>query len=378
MDAAPADYLSVRRNRGIDAYKLKAGMILQSCSGRNLGPAVIVDRYLEQFLIGDDMLRIEIADENLRYYTLAFLKSSLAQALLRQGKTGSVIDHISIMHVASIQIPLLSGIEFRAVSGAMRDACELKEKARLTLADAEMQYEASLPALNRMIPMASGWTIKSRKLTGRLDAASYDPLVSKVRKALLDAGGKPVKEVADALKTPGRYKRYYVSREHGTPILSGTQLLQHTPINLQFLAPRAVSNPKIFELKDGWIAYQAEGRAEETLGLPIVVSPDRRGWFANNHVGRLVPKAGVSGGWLYTALRTPHCQTQIKSLASGSVVDSTFPSDMETVILPPTAPGFEWSRVDEAWRDFAQVSNLENKSVRLLEKHLSEPELRLT
>jgi type I restriction enzyme, S subunit len=373
----PADFLSAKRSENIDSYRLKRGMLLQSCSGRNLGPAVFVDSYLTQFVLSHDILRIEIADEALRYYVLVFLKSSLGQAMLRQQKTGSVIDHISVEHIVDFDIPVLSEPDFTAVSRAMREACDLKEKARLTLADVQKRYEDALPKLNRRSPMSSGWTVKSRNLTGRLDASSYDPLVASVRTALLRIGGKRVDEVATVLKPPGRYKTTYVSANHGTPILSGTQLLQHTPINLQYLAARALTKRNDYEVHADWLAYQADGRAEETLGLPVMITPDRDGWLASGHVGRVVANDGINQGWLCAALRTAHCQIQIKSLASGSVVDSTFPSDMASVILPPSTLDTEWDRVVEAWHHFAQVTELENRAIRLLEKRLTQSELKL-
>src|SRR2546422_6560736 len=35
------------------------------------------------------------------------------------------------------------------------------------------------------------------------------------------------------------------------------------------------------------IAFQADGRFEEALGFPVMVTSDRDGWLASGHVGRL-------------------------------------------------------------------------------------------
>src|SRR5260370_24461382 len=144
----PADFLSAKRSVNIDSYRLTRGMLLQSCSGRNLGPAVFVHGYLTQFVLSHDILRIEIAEVDLRYYVLAFLKSSLGQAMLRQQKTGSVIDHISVEHVVDFQIPVLGEPDFIEVTLAMRRACDLKGKARLPLADSQKQNERTLPRIS--------------------------------------------------------------------------------------------------------------------------------------------------------------------------------------------------------------------------------------
>ena len=373
----PADYLSAGRSENIDSYRLKDGMLLQSCSGRNLGPAVMVDKYLAGFVLSHDVLRIEISDEPLRYYVLAFLRSSLGQALLRQQKTGSVIDHISVEHVTTLKIPILAKRDFQSISETMHEAVTLKQKSRVTLNEIQSKYESHLPKLKRKTDLSAGWTVKSRHLAGRLDAASYDPLVTNVRTSLHRLGGKRVDEVASVLKPPGRYKTTYVAPVHGTPIMSGTQLLQHTPINLQFIAARALRNKHDYEVRAGWLAYQADGRAEETLGLPVMVSPDRDGWLASGHVGRIIANKGINPGWLCAALRTPHCQIQIKALASGSVVDSTFPNDMESVVLPPPIEGIRWSRVTDAWFDFAKVTELENRAIKTLERKLMQSDLHL-
>jgi hypothetical protein len=49
----------------------------------------------------------------------------LGQALLRQNKTGSVIDHISVEHVVGMQMPMIRDEQFQAVSRYTRDATQL-------------------------------------------------------------------------------------------------------------------------------------------------------------------------------------------------------------------------------------------------------------
>lgn len=365
-----ADYLSAARNSKIDTYKLREGMILQSCSGRNLGPAVMVDKYLAEFLIGDDMLRIEVRDEDLRFYVLTFLRTHLGQALLRWGKTGSVIDHISDKHVSSMDIPLVPDRDLADISALMQRAVSTREKSRLTLNSVQQLYETRLPKLTRPKGTHLGWSIRKGSVGSRLDADSYDPLVEQVRRDLKALAALPLEQVATVMKPGGRYKTNYVSPQHGTPLLSGTQLLQHLPINLQYLAPSVLSRQQIYELEGGWLAYQADGRAEETLGLPVVITSDRDGWLASGHVGRIVPKPGTRLGWLYTALRTLHAQIQIKSRASGSVVDATFVEDMEQVILPPFFEDIAWQDVEDAWEGFAVSTQLENQAIRKLERLL--------
>lgn len=325
----------MKRSGDIERCKLRRGMLVQSCSGRNLGPAVFVDDYLAKFVIGSDMIRIEIDDHDLCCYVLAYLQSETGQQLLTQGKTRSVIDHLSRNHIANVEIPLIEHEVRAAIVHKMSEAIRLREEARLTLDAALFQYEQSLPKTKRAKPEKEGWTIHAKQLTGRLDADSYDPFVANTRKRLAEQGGVPVVSVATVIKPSGRYKTLYVDPAHGRPVLFGTQLLQVRPINLSYMPARAFKNPTAYEVRKGWLAYQADGQAEDALGLPVMITSDRDGWLASGYVGRLISKTRVGAGWLYLAARNWAAQIQLKSLASGSVVDSTFPWDMESVIVPP-------------------------------------------
>jgi hypothetical protein len=366
-----ADYVSSKRNPEIQTCRPKNGAILQTCSGRNLGPAVITDTYLERFAVGSDMLRIEIDDKVLRLYVLAYLQTRIAQALLTQGKTGSVIDHLSPDHIGALEIPLFENGIQQAVAAKMELSTKLREEARLGLAAALNQYEDTLPRPDRRAPLKSGWSLALSDVTGRLDAASYDPLAATVRDELRSAGGKPVATFATVLKPPGRYKTYYVAPDHGRPILSGAQILQCKPINLRFISERSFKDASDYQLRRGWIAYQADGRSEEALGIPILVTSDRDGWLASGHVGRLVPTNPEDSGWLYLAARTWCALIQVKALASGSVVDATFPADMNSVVLPPKTGIVNSAEIREMWDWFARAQQLEDEAVETLEKELS-------
>jgi hypothetical protein len=364
-----ADRLSVRRTRNLATYQVTQGTILQSCSGRNLGPAVFVDRYLESFTLSHDMIRIHVSDPGLRDYVLAFLNTPTAQALLRRDKTGSVIDHISPSHVAALEVPLFDE-RFRAQVGALLNrASQMREEARLQIRSVLDRYEQELPSPAGEEPRWSGWTQPSRSLFGRLDAACHDPFVVKTRRALSRAGGLRCNEVA-SVTMPGRYVRYYVEKQYGEPILSGRQLLQLLPVNLQYISSRSFSDASRYRLQEGWVALQAEGRAEERIAFPVMVTPDRNGWLANNHIARVVPRDGVEPGSLFVAMACQQVQRQVKALATGSVVDAVNVSDLREVILvlPNASLG---ASVRAAWGKFSAAQRLQDGAVAELETALS-------
>lgn len=53
-----ADRLSVTRTARLEDYLIQEGDILQTCSGRNLGPVTIADSYLTQSALSHDMIRM--------------------------------------------------------------------------------------------------------------------------------------------------------------------------------------------------------------------------------------------------------------------------------------------------------------------------------
>ena len=79
-----ADMLSARRSKDIDTYRLRKGMILVTCSGRNLGPTVYVDAFMAAFVLSHDMIRVEVEDETLRFYVLGLLGLATRPAIAPQ------------------------------------------------------------------------------------------------------------------------------------------------------------------------------------------------------------------------------------------------------------------------------------------------------
>jgi hypothetical protein len=137
------------------------------------------------------------------------------------------------------------------------------------------------------------------------------------------------------------------------------------------MSERAFDDVAPYELREGWSAYMADGRAEKGLGIVAYITRERDGWLASGHVGRLAPKEGVNPGALWLAARTAHVQAQLKSLASGSVVDSTFPVDMGGVILPPLDT-IDGESIVAAWDQFADAVELEEQATELVDTTMAE------
>ncbi|MFE7869483.1 hypothetical protein ACFUYE_03950 [Micromonospora humida] len=274
-----------------------------------------------------------------------------------------MIDHITVDHVAAIEVPILLSIR-QEIAEIMQRATTLREGARVRLHRLVDEFGKKLPDQGPSLRLSDGWTRRAAQLDRRLDAAYHDPSVSSIRSALSQSGGMTVAEVAGAF-IPGRYRRYYVEAEYGRPIVSGRQLLQTQPINLRHIAARSFDF-SLYELSESMLAFGAEGRAEERIAQPALITGERAGWLANNHVMRVRPLPGVNAGWLYLAFAVPQVQAQVKACSSGSVVDAVSPSDLSRVVLPPVDEE-RGAAALKCWRDFGAANHLEDRAIATLE-----------
>lgn len=360
----PADLLSANRTPELDALKIEPGVILVTRSGRNLGPCVLADEYLAGFIPSDDLLRVRIEDEDKRLFAFAFLSSPSGQDLLRQDRTGSVISHLSAGQVGNQTIPVLDAV-FDKVVELTRAAHELRGGARRALSAAVAAVDAASPS-HMAKPLSRGWTVKASALNGRLDAAFHQSWLQDLKSSIADGGGVRLGDVAHISKPGGRYKTNYVSISHGRPLLSGRQLLQFLPIGQKYLAESVLRDAGPYELQVGTVAFQADGRAEESLGQPVLITNERDGWLASGHVGRARPHNLDDAGWIWASMASRAVRAQIASVACGSVVDALYTDDIEALTLPPRS-AVDSAGVVEAWAHFDQANDLMDQAIGLIE-----------
>ncbi len=373
-------FLSRGRTADYDSYLLREGMLVVACSGRNLGPLAYVGRKLAQFSM-TDIMRVVAQDRGSAFYLLAYLLTPTGQALIRRGRTGTMVDHLGTDDLESIPVVWL-GDEGRAhVGGAMRRAEALLDEGRLALDDLEGDLHSrlglDLPVPERVYMESSGarcWEVHSSTLGGRLDAEFHSPRVRACR-AVLERLGAERLDVAARLRQLGRYKRYYVDRDHGCPILSGRQLLQLRPVNLKYISRRSFRRPEDFVIREGWTLVTCDGRAEEALGSPAYIHSVWDRWMADNHSIRAEPRQHVRPGYLYLALRSPYVQAQLKARAAGSVVDALDPQTIADVLLPMPAQEDRdqlGAQAEDAWEKIARAVRMQQTTVAKLERLIVE------
>jgi Type I restriction modification DNA specificity domain len=191
----------------------------------------------------------------------------------------------------------------------------------------------------------------------RLDASFYNRRVIQAR-AALDRCGMMIKtlgELTNAVFFPTRFKRIYVTADHGVPFLQGSHVVQFQPTDVKYLSRKVHKNMDALLIRAGWLLITRSG----TVGRVTVVPPEWDGWAASEHVFRVIPKVGSEcpPGYLAAFLSSPLGQAQLTAQIYGAVVDELTEEHVRSVRVPiPTTP--------EQRQEVMAVDQLAKKSVR--------------
>ena len=120
----------------------------------------------------------------------------------------------------------------------------------------------------------------------------------------------------------------------------------------------------------GMTIMAADGRAQGGQGSAALVTNERDGWLASEHVMRLTPRPGVRPGLVLLALAAAQSKVQINALSFGSVIDELNAPDVEGVIVPPIAEDLV-PEAEEAWAEFAAASTTAGRAVATFEAALT-------
>lgn len=374
-------FLSRTQTRDFDSYLVERGWLLLACSG-TLGGVAYVTELLAQFAITHDLVRIVPTSEETGLYLAAFLQTRVGQLLATHDEHGSAVPHISDKQAARISVPILGRPIKNKIVALMRRALLERERhtRELQRLNAEFLEACRLPALRQFKPEhlrdgIRGWELSRAETSpARIDAEFFSP-ANRLARELVAASGMAM-ELGEAaeLHLPNRFRRTYVEPAYGTPMLGGRHIHQWRPIGLQYISDRSFNDPEAYSLRPGMSVFSADGRAQEKLGEPAYVTSLWDGWKGSDHLMRVAPAHGViGGGLLYLALVSPYVQIQIRSSATGSVVDDLTPNHVAPVLIPiPGGSAREEldARSVRAFEGLAEARRSEDRAIELFEKSL--------
>lgn len=124
-----------RKMEKIDELLLPKCTILLTRSGTT-GFPVLVNKYLSQFAITDDVLRIFPGEMPIGYI-YAYLASSIGRPLVTKGEYGSTVDHLEAKHVTTVPIPLVPENIQKNIHKKILRAYALRDKANQLFDKAE-------------------------------------------------------------------------------------------------------------------------------------------------------------------------------------------------------------------------------------------------
>ena len=186
-------YIASARTPDAESYQLEEGMLLTPSSGRNLGPLAHVGKYLSKFAM-TDIMRITPRSRDVGMFLLAYLMTDTGQALIRCGRTGTTVDHLSTHDVREIPVAWVDNATRQASGGALGKAETLLDQGRLDLDEIQAELHSRLGGtsseLSTQVIVSPGHSKESGcTLLGRRLAGATEPQVQESEDFLLLGSG---------------------------------------------------------------------------------------------------------------------------------------------------------------------------------------------
>lgn len=140
---------SVNQLRVIAAIRVRRGDIVVTRSG-TIGRVAYITGRLHNAIVSDDLIRIRVEDEDLRFYIFAYLQSKYAQDQMSRNEYGAVQQHLEPEHIRNILIPLSDDRSLmKGIIAGVRNSMELRERL-------EAQSAANFDSITTLIKGALG------------------------------------------------------------------------------------------------------------------------------------------------------------------------------------------------------------------------------
>ncbi len=119
--------------KAIDEVRVKKNDIVVTRSG-SIGRIAWITSRLDNAIVSDDLIRVRIHNETLRYYVYLFLISDIGYAQMIKNEYGAVQQHLEPNHLQNILIPLPNDFQtIKELTNSSRNYIESKEKLEQNL-----------------------------------------------------------------------------------------------------------------------------------------------------------------------------------------------------------------------------------------------------
>ena len=139
---------TLRQLKAIDAVRVYSGDIVITRSGSIGRVAFITDR-LDGAIVSDDLIRIRIPDNDLRFYVFAFLTSDSGFSQMIRNEYGAVQQHLEPVHLQNLIIPMPVNISaVSEVVSAARSYIRAKSESESLLSELDVSMNTFISTIS--------------------------------------------------------------------------------------------------------------------------------------------------------------------------------------------------------------------------------------
>lgn len=323
------------------SYKIKEDDILLTCSG-TIGKMSYVSKTLKDCLVSQHVIKLRAKD--LQGYIYAYLKTDLAQNLIKSNKYGSLVSHIEPEHLEEILIPNPPYLLKRKVHDLIINSYRNRDESNRLIDEATklLISELGLPSIEEMRKETfsgssemTSFNVKLSDLNNRLEGSYHEPIIGIIEKYLeekCDLRHLSDKEIVKNIILPGRFTRIYVDKKHGVPFIGGKDLFQLKSETGKYLSKKAHSNRLNKELliRESSIILPARG----TIGQVMLSMPHQIGKCAISDNLIQIEFDPEHIGYLFIFLNSEYGKYLIYRQKYGGVVNALEPVQLEDIKVP--------------------------------------------
>jgi type I restriction enzyme S subunit len=227
------------------------------------------------------------------------------------------------------------------------------------------------------MPHPRAFTVMASDLGDRLDGSYHVPVIKTATELLNKGRYAPVKLAQfvgkGKIAIPPRFKRIYVTKEHGVPFIRPSHLPQLRLHDMGYISRKTpVLNSLL--LNHGEVLITTDG----TIGRIALVSSHTSGWAGSNNIARVTyGLTNNCNGYLAAYLNTPYGFHQLAREIYGGVIDHIEIPHIENVWIPAAPVEVQAAigeKVVQAYEKKDEATLIEQAAIERLESLLENPQ----
>ena len=308
-----------------------------------VGSIRIVDEIINDFAVANNVARV-VAKKDCEGFIAAYLESKFGNKLLNDYAAGAVVKYIEAPQISKIPVPVIDRGIIKSINDLYLKAVACREQSFSYLQEAnilvakfnklptisEKDFESIDQSKESQIHLTN---ISEFTTDFRLDAHFYNPIAKTVLNNLKKYPERilPLSELTTHIILGKRFKRNYVESEFGTPFLSGKNIIQIKPFEINHLSDTEIDFIDELLVKKNWTLITCSG----TLGRTCFVYNNYEDYAASQHILRVVPNEElIDAGYLYCFLSSDYGFYQLLRYRYGSVIDEIDDKNIANVLIP--------------------------------------------